>query len=480
MRTSNSEPAYVLPGHILLPEPKLCFHATRDEDVDIHPLKGLKKYGPYSRSVLGGVLDPIRVGVIGPSGCFEQVRKLIEELEGWFRPTERTAYLVEYEGFSKTFGVRAVIAEQVNITVPEPKLETATSHIELAEVLVRAVGQAKSMRSEYDIIVIYLPDRWKECFRRISATENFDLHDLIKCHAASLSIPTQILREDSVFQYRDRCSVMWRLAIALYSKAGGIPWKLAEMPPNVLYIGLGYAVTHDDSGRPYFLTACSQVFDCDGTGLEFVAYETQDITIEQRDNPFLKRDAISRVMSRSLDLYLHRHAGRLPYSVVVHKFLPFNKDEVNGCFDAFQNIEAIELIQLQRDGIWRGAHLDPPPIGRKERNKPGYAVLRGTCMLLSSTESLLWTQGNVPQQGGTDFFKEMKGTPQPLLVRRFAGNSSMSLCCRAILALTKMDWNNDALYDRTPMTIEFASKLARTIKRMPNLTARPYPIQFFM
>jgi hypothetical protein len=31
-----------------------------------------------------------------------------------------------------------------------------------------------------------------------------------------------------------------------------------------------------------------------------------------------------------------------------------------------------------------------------------------------------------------------------------------------LLGLTKMDWNNDALYDRLPVTTEYARKLART------------------
>ena len=480
MMTSPNSKASILPGHIKLPEPKLSFHATREADSDSHPLVGLRKFGPYSRSVLGGVVDPIRVGVIGPNGCEVPVGNLLRELESEQQPTERRAYLVPFDGLSTTFGVSAQLSRNAIFNVPEPSAGIGGRHRQLADSLLRALAQAQTRRSEFDVLAIYLPDRWEECFYVRTEVESFDLHDAVKCHAASLSIPTQILRESRVFNYKDRCSVLWRLSIALYSKAGGIPWKLAEMAPNTLYIGLGYAIRYDSSRQPYFLTACSQVFDCDGTGLEFLAYETQDLTVEQRGNPFLKRGTISRIMSRSLDLYLHRHSGRLPNTVVVHKYLPFNGEEIDGCFDAFSNIDSVELIQIYRDGIWRGAHLDPPQGFRKEKNRPGYAVHRGTCMLTSPTEALLWTQGNVPQQGGKDFFKEMKGTPQPLVVKRFAGDLSMSQCCRAILALTKMDWNNDALYDRVPMTIEFASKLAKTIKCMPKLTARPYSIQFFM
>ena len=43
-----------------------------------------------------------------------------------------------------------------------------------------------------------------------------------------------------------------------------------------------------------------------------------------------------------------------------------------------------------------------------------------------------------------------------------------------------MDWNNDALYDRRPVTISYASVLASVVKRMPTLAPVPYQFRFFM
>ena len=57
---------------------------------------------------------------------------------------------------------------------------------------------------------------------------------------------------------------MWRIGFALYVKAGGVPWKLAEADPETAYIGLSYAVRPMESKRPRFVTCCSQVFDAEG------------------------------------------------------------------------------------------------------------------------------------------------------------------------------------------------------------------------
>jgi hypothetical protein len=43
-----------------------------------------------------------------------------------------------------------------------------------------------------------------------------------------------------------------------------------------------------------------------------------------------------------------------------------------------------------------------------------------------------------------------------------------------------MDWNNDALYDMLPVTLEYAKVLAQMVKRMPVLGSAAYQFRFFM
>src|SRR5688500_16371420 len=66
-RPSMSQLLARLPGHGFIAEPELKFHPERAQDVHTHPLKGLAEFGPYSRSVLGSVSDPIRLALVAPS-----------------------------------------------------------------------------------------------------------------------------------------------------------------------------------------------------------------------------------------------------------------------------------------------------------------------------------------------------------------------------------------------------------------------------
>lgn len=94
---------------------------------------------------------------------------------------------------------------------------------------------------------------------------------------------------------------------------------------------------------------------------------------------------------------------------------------------------------------------------------------------------LLWTQGDIVlSEDGKHFYKEGRGIPEPIILNRFAGHGSWYDSAYSILGLTKMNWNSDSLYDRLPVTLEFAQKLARTIKRIPELEAKPYQYRFFM
>ena len=83
-------------SHISLPEPWLSFHPDRKTDQDIHPLRGLVRFGPHSK---GLVLDPIRVATIAPASEAEQLYAFMRSLSASFKPTERKDYLPEWPGY---------------------------------------------------------------------------------------------------------------------------------------------------------------------------------------------------------------------------------------------------------------------------------------------------------------------------------------------------------------------------------------------
>ena len=467
--------------HIWLPEPTLSFHPDRDEDRDVHPLRGLLRFGPYSA---GLVPDPIRVATITPAGDGPKLYGFMREINTAHVPRERKDYLPKWPGFNSVFGVRMRGAAsgchlELEMALEREFDESPTPHVVLADQLVRAIQNLETRRSEFDLLFIYIPSRWSRGYTG-GVLDDFDLHDHLKAVTAARRLPIQLVREDKAIAYPDRASVMWRVGLALYAKAGGIPWKLAGTDPETAYIGISYAVRAQQSERPRFVTCCSQVFDAEGAGLEFVAYDAHEVEV-QRDNPFLSRTEMFRVMTRSLDLYRRRHAGRSPRRIIVHKSTEFKDHEADGCMEALHLCEAVDLIQVVENVSWRGVRINADR-DHPTRGKPGaFPVTRGSVLGLGPRECLLWMHGDVQGiRDGGSYFQGARGTPRPIRLVRHAGHGPWDETSRAALALSKMNWNNDALYDPLPVTMGFAQVLARVMKRMSELGHLPYQFRFFM
>lgn len=465
--------------HTWLPEPRLSFHPERVSDVDIHPLRGLLRYGPYSA---GLVPDPIRVATISSAGDSETLYGFMRELNERFTPSERRDYLPEWPGFGSVFGVKMRAAAKDCHVILEEDLDrqfdrSNTPHIVLADRLIRAIQALELRRNEFDVLFLYIPARWSRGYKG-TAEEDFDLHDHLKAATAARRIPIQLVREDKAVAYPHRASVMWRIGLALYAKAGGVPWKLADADPDTAYIGISYAMRPVTDGRPRFVTCCSQVFDAEGAGLEFIAYDAHEVEV-QRDNPFLSQTEMFRVMTRSLDLYRRRHAGRSPRRVIVHKSTEFKRDEVNGCIEALPLCEAIDLVQVVEEVSWRGACFEKDSASPKGKVS-NWPVARGTTLELGPKETLLWMHGDVHGIHNGPYFQGARGTPVPIRLVRHAGHGPWDDTAKAALALSKMSWNNDALYDHLPVTMGYAQVLARVVKRMPGLGHLPYQFRFFM
>ena len=465
--------------HFWLPEPVLAFHTDRPSDRDHHPLRGLLKYGPYSA---GFVPDPIRVATLAPNGESRRIYDFMKSLNSNFDPRERKNYLPRWPGFQSVFGLHMHAAgkgchEEVNRQVDTDLQSSPQPHVVIAEHLIRAIQRLEARRSDFDVLFLYIPKRWESGFVG-GPDDDFDLHDHLKAYTATRGIPIQLVREDKAVSYYCKASVMWRIGLALYAKAGGVPWKLAESDSETAYIGISYAIRPADSGRPRFVTCCSQVFDADGAGLEFVAYDAQEVEI-QRDNPFLSQTEMFRVMTRSMDLYRRRHAGRSPRRVMVHKTTEFKREEIDGCMEALHLCETVDLVQVVEYVGWRGVRIDRNPNSKK--GKPAnFPVQRGTVVGLGPREALLWTHGDASGITNRSFFQGGRSTPRPIRLIRHAGHGTWDDTARAILGLSKMNWNNDSLYDPLPVTLSYSKVLARVVKRIPNLGAKPYQFRFFM
>lgn len=476
-------PKFQLPSFDEVPEPQLQFHPDRETDSDTHPLRGLRQFGPYSRSTPFAAPDPIRLAVIGPRQSLGKLRAFISELRRSHTPKERTQYLLEYPGFSSVMGVglsdpTAEATIPIDEDVVSKALADARPQDRLAEIVHSAVRRLSTVRPRFDVALLYLPNEWSVGFRSPpdDLTEDFDLHDSVKAFCGGVGIPMQMLNDDAL-EYHCRCSVSWRLSIALYVKAGGIPWKLKGYDDNHAYVGLSYCLRKSTERR--FVTCCSQIFDGRGTGLQFLLYESGDGQ-HAGENPYLSRTDMHRVMSRTLAIY-QRQRGKPPTRLVVHKTTPFLRDEIDGVNDAVSSIDDVELLTVSDETPWQGIRIDAPREREKTQgDAANYPIRRGTMMPLGIYDYLLWSPGVVSGIGQREYFKEGKAIPRPLKITRHQGRGSFFEGAREILGLTKMNWNNDSLYDRIPVSLSYASVLAGVVKRFGSLAHTPYEARFFM
>lgn len=478
-------PQYTLPSYELVPEPALLFHPDRDSDTDVHPLRGLLAYGPYSRKMPLSAPDPVRIAIICPERSLAKIKGLLSELQLRQVPRERKNYLVDYDGFSKIYGVGLDFPQTENdarvILLGENDVSHAlsgsTPQDKLAEIVFSALRRLNLVRSQFDIVALYLPDRWSVGFSSPNDDESsdFNLHDSVKAVSSTLQIPVQVLN-DNVMNYFCRCSVTWRLSLALYTKAGGVPWKMAGFENRHAYVGLGYCIRKSPDRK--FVTCCSQIFDSQGSNLQFLLYESR-VSGFEGDNPYLPRSDMHRVMSRTLSLYQDQK-GHPPTRIVVHKSTHFTREEVDGCLDALATVDDVELLTLTQSTPWQGMKIDAPRAKGVEKGEAApYPLDRGIAMPLGIYDFLLWTQGNCSALGKS-FFKEGKGIPHPIRVTRHVGGGTFHESSREILGLSKMNWNNDNLYDRLPVTMTYASILAGIVKRMGPLSSLPYDFRYFM
>jgi hypothetical protein len=479
LKTSDSVDFFQRMFH--LDEPRLMFHASDGNRNSIHPLKGLKMFGPLDGSfeTRSTQRSAIKLGIICPDDGVDLLLGHLNGLRDACQNTSEKEYLIEYSGYDSVYrrflDVPNGKSSKFCTCVSNTESQT-TSPIAFYNVIKRKIDYFDTLKGEFDVLVIYFPDKWAN-FREIKDEQTyFNLHDSVKIYCAKKNIKVQFV-EDKSIKYFDKAKVKWWLSLGLYVKANGTPWKTTSTDNRTAYIGIGFAIKgRKDSSRT--IIGSSQIFDSSGQGLRFLLQPIEKPVII-RDNAFMSREDARRLITRLKESYFWMDPNARLERVVIHKTTHFTRDEMEGIAQGLEGIPDVELLQIQHLTHWRGIR------GDMERKLPHlYPVLRGTVVQVDDSSFLLWTHGSIQNEElagkGRNYYQGGRAIPSPLLIRRFRGHDPIEKTASEILSLTKMNWNSGGLYKVLPVTLDFSKILSRMAKQTESLQDMPYDFRFFM
>jgi len=466
-------------------EPLLDFHISEKNYQMSHPLKGLKAFGPLDYSFENSKANPqaIKLGVICPETGFAKIVKHLNGLNEEINATTEKDYLIEYLPFSTIYKRYLDIPQNTdNKYVGLIKVADINklSQLEFYDYLKRKIEYFYTIRGEFDVLILYIPNSFKRFRELKNETTYFDLHDSLKLYCAKKNIKIQVI-EDKSISYKDPAKVRWWLSLGLYVKANGTPWRNQTVTDSTAFIGLDFSVQKINT-KTNFVLGSSQIFDSSGQGLRFLIQPIEHPVLYGK-NPFMSKEDARRLILKLKEAYYRIDGNSKLEKLVIHKVLHFTNEEMQGISEALDGIDNVELLQIQKYSNWRAIRGEKNSI-TKEIKIHGYPIQRGTVIQLDDFSFLLWTHGSVLDNNvagkNRNYYQSGRGIPAPLLVRRFRGTDPIETTAKEILALTKMNWNGGELYKTLPVTLDFSRKLSRYAKQAETLQAIPYDFRFFM
>ncbi len=272
------------------------------------------------------------------------------------------------------------------------------------------------------------------------------------------SAATQIILERTLIGegVQNPATVAWNLAVGLYHKANGRPWRLRDADPGSCFVGVRF-YQEKATLATNLRTSLAQIFSHRGEGIilrgsRFV-WENPDLP----RTPHLQEDAAAELARRIVGAYQNAEKS-IPRRVVLHKSSRFWDEEREGFRKGFQQ-EGVDLVDLIAIGQ-RGIRLV---------RTGDYPVLRGTMLSINQTNFVLYSRGYIPYLGTYPGAH----VPNPLEVLEHLGDASDLDIAREILALTKLNWNSADFSSGFPITIEFAGRVAEVLSELDDERITP-------
>jgi hypothetical protein len=175
-------------------------------------------------------------------------------------------------------------------------------------------------------------------------------------------------------------------------------------------------------------------------------------------SPHLPRQQARKLIKRTLEEYM-KVSEVPPKRVVVHKTSEYwgpehrEHNELDGFLEGVHEVYPrcdTDLVALRQTGVRLFREGKYPP-------------LRGTYFTIEDDLHFLYTMGYIP------YLETYPGSyvPEPWQITDHHGSSSPKDIFKEVLALTKMNVNNCAFADGTPITLSFSRKIGEIMKHIP-------------
>lgn len=284
-----------------------------------------------------------------------------------------------------------------------------------------------------------------------------------KCMLQPNPVPLQILRRQAYVASEAKQSEAtraWNLGLALYYKAGNIPWRPMGLPKGSCFVGVSFHHLKRRAGDVVYASV-AQAFSND---VEPFALKGASIPHDQIRNkqPYLQETEAADLISKVIDEYIN-HAGDAPSRLIIHKTSGYQPEEEAGFHSAIlKKVAQCDLVWLRPTGF---------RLLRRGMREPD----RGTLCTIENQHHYLFTTGFVR------WWDEYPGPhiPAPIEIG-CCGETDIEARAREILTLTKMNWNSAEGIGRHPITILFARKVGILMTEMEE-DATPNPLyRFYM
>ena len=500
-RTSARRPPSFESGIVM--EPVLAFGGGKQH---IDPKTGLALYGPYT--VTGQprpTLTSVIIGIVGPAAMVSDARQWLESCSGILTNDGSQPFLYpHFPGFNESlpFQCQIITGETWSEAIKASDIQAALQPKDfyervkaVAALYIRAISILAGRDPQPVVILCCIPqdvidvctvrkhrpppkrhlNSWeKKALQKLRDGQGFlfqefdptaveddvthqNLRRAIKAEAMAFGIPTQLvwpatlstLAPTGHSRQQDIATRAWNFTTALYHKAGGSPWRLAEADPSTCFVGIGF-YRELGAHNPRLRTCMAQAFTSAGDGY-FLRGNSFEWDEARGESPHLDTATASALMRDILDLYQKQNRGSLPSRVVVHKTSRFWDDETSALLDAASLVPRVDLVALG------SRHIQFYRAG-------DYPAVRGTYVKFSDSEFLVYATGYVP------FLRTYPGArvPQPLDVLEHKGDTPWLTILTELLALTKMNWNTADFACALPITIAFARRVGQVLAEVPH------------